>query len=615
MSDDLQKYYAKATAFLALALYLAIIPLTITHKDLLIGTAFTLPIVQLQIPIQAFVISSSILIWASQIGITLMYSAISSSISSTKEAEDSDAGVLIRTPFKSPTKGSNFSTAGIYYFHLSLRVLFPPLVLIITHATILPLKDLPLNLTLRLFLVLSIATSILSIPSNQRKPREGHSLRIGYVCIPPAMLCWSIAFLQFPGDGLGIANFRYSINEILRSVGLKRLPSVIVCTGEDFSEGTQANLRLQEFSQYQNIPNLLEMPYGLGIDLSHRDLRGCILDSSRLPGADLRGARLEGASLKGTDLRLSNLSKTRIRRANFHNARLSGAFIVAADIVDSSFDAADLSGSEFRDSNVKSTDFWQVNWQGANIFYSRFFECDFMLTRFDGTNCYDTVFTNNYLVSTSFLGARFKHTIFTNCALADSDFRHVDFTMGEFNKCNLSDSDFSYANFSSVDIDTSSISDAIFFRSTLSLNISPTSFVSSVHEDEKKFFISKLKFAEKVTSSGGLFVDGTIEPHKQPFRRLSPKEAVLWTHDVRYSFAKLATRNPWLIVNLFRVDRPMSIRDSFHFSLAIKSVAGEDYQRILSELPSECARELDYQVQSKPSRDYLYEFLTGKDGF
>lgn len=115
-------------------------------------------------------------------------------------------------------------------------------------------------------------------------------------------------------------------------------------------------------------------------DLHGADLTGANLDGARLVGADLRGARLACADmtslLRTEDRILANCPTA--RKADFSRARMKGARLAGADLRDAKFEEADLervdltlaqlTGANFGSARLDKADLGGgVNLQGANF--------------------------------------------------------------------------------------------------------------------------------------------------------------------------------------------------------------------------------------------------------
>jgi hypothetical protein len=93
------------------------------------------------------------------------------------------------------------------------------------------------------------------------------------------------------------------------------------------------------------------------INLRGRDLRNARLDRSTLRNADLTGANIEGASLAGADLREARLERAVISGADLSGARLdkadlTGAILRGANLARAALSGADLTGADLIGANL-----------------------------------------------------------------------------------------------------------------------------------------------------------------------------------------------------------------------------------------------------------------------
>jgi uncharacterized protein YjbI with pentapeptide repeats len=80
-----------------------------------------------------------------------------------------------------------------------------------------------------------------------------------------------------------------------------------------------------------------------GADMQGADLRG-----AEMQGADLRGARMEGAALFGAKLQGAALSRAKLHRADFRGAEMQGTVLSRAAMHGAVLSPAQLQGADFR---------------------------------------------------------------------------------------------------------------------------------------------------------------------------------------------------------------------------------------------------------------------------
>jgi uncharacterized protein YjbI with pentapeptide repeats len=101
-------------------------------------------------------------------------------------------------------------------------------------------------------------------------------------------------------------------------------------------------------------------------------LRGRNLRKANLMGAALAGADLTDADLTGADLRYVDLRGAILTRATLDKARLDNAQLETADLTDATAVGADLPFAELQGAILHNTDFTGADLQGAHLQFVRF---------------------------------------------------------------------------------------------------------------------------------------------------------------------------------------------------------------------------------------------------
>ena len=152
----------------------------------------------------------------------------------------------------------------------------------------------------------------------------------------------------------------------------------------------------------------LTVSFAEGANLASADLRGAMMFSMQLQGANLKGANLSGARLIG-DLRSANLEQAvltkmdgaadmknqsmGLMRANIVSANLRGADLSGSDFSRADFSFSDLSGANLAGTRLKGTEFSGTDLRGANLAGADLSGSNFIDTDFTGANLAGADFT------------------------------------------------------------------------------------------------------------------------------------------------------------------------------------------------------------------------------
>ena len=217
-----------------------------------------------------------------------------------------------------------------------------------------------------------------------------------------------------------------------------------------------------------------------GVDLSNanmRDsmLRGALILSTTMPGADLTGANLNlvqapDGDLSDIDLTNANVSQSDLVRVTLRNTVVTGARFTESDmrgaafvqtvadqpalgdrVVD--FEDADLQGARFERASLLGADFTDANLDGAS----------FERTSFAGANFENASMRDTQYQCIDFRGAAFEGTVFA----ATENFEQRSYGGGaaqnlELYQVDFSGADLSYVRFGASDVQGGRFVDTIF---------------------------------------------------------------------------------------------------------------------------------------------------------
>lgn len=184
-----------------------------------------------------------------------------------------------------------------------------------------------------------------------------------------------------------------------------------------------------------------------GIVLDHRPLRyaninNIDLSDSSLEHADLLGVRFENVTLSRARLDNADLRGSVIGQSNFENARLEGALLDTATLVNVNFDGANLRRVSLNNTNLYSSSFRGARFQEAHGTRTRF-----MSSNLDGANL-----SNTKLNGAEFVSAKLRATNFFRSSLVAVEFAWADAQGASFVESQLSSASFFRTNLFGADL-------------------------------------------------------------------------------------------------------------------------------------------------------------------
>jgi uncharacterized protein YjbI with pentapeptide repeats len=464
--------------FLAIMAYLMIAVAGVTHKDLLLETPVSLPILQVNIQLTQFFQFAPIVLVLMHLGLVSQLTLLA------RETLEFDYAIRLLEATERRTHPlrlelNNFffvqAIAGPYrsrvmsaFLHgmswLTLVVL-PVVLLIYIQVVFLPYHDVGITWTHRVALLVDIAMLIsigvflmrAETSFMQAFLRTTSAHPISFVATILVLLSvWIFSFFvaTIPGEALDRTTQRILgiDNEDETGTRPRYIAGYAVPLLSFGSEGSllgvfKRNLEVIDTDLVIDKEQTAGEP---SVSLRNRDLRFAKLDRSDLHQADLTGADLRGASLSGTDLRGAWLACadamqliltedrdaancTTARRAVFTRARLDGAHLTGIDLRGAKLDEARLEGAELPYSLV----------QGANFSSARLDKTDFTGgVQAQGAN---------------FLVANLQGADLTGAHLLAADFSSADLTGAVL----------SYSHLDLADLRDAKLDGAVLYRASL----------------------------------------------------------------------------------------------------------------------------------------------------
>ncbi len=467
--------------FLGIMAYFTIAVAGVSHKDLLLETPVSLPIMQVQVQQSLFFQFAPVILVLFHVGVvsqlvllsrkTLEFDYAVRSLEMTDRRNHPLRLELHNFFFVQAVAGPHRSHVMSVFLHgmswLTLVVL-PVVILLFIQLSYLPYHDIEVTWTHRICLLLDIAMLVLigifllriEVSFFSAFWRTTVSSPIAFLLTTGVLLAvtfFSLFVATVPGESLDRVTQALSRAD-RRPEGIRASTGFAVPFVRARADGTlwgrfHRNLVVTD----QDIaPKRAYAADETSISLRGRDLRFARLDRSDLRRADLTGADLEGASLVGTDLTEARMAcadvtelilsedreKARCVKASYANmtrvrmtgGRLSGIDLTSARLEEANLDGADLSyavatGANFSSAHLERADMTGgVQLQGANM----------LVAQLQGANLFGALMHGADLSSASLQGAILTHAHLQGAILRDADLEAADLQYANLQRADLS---------------------------------------------------------------------------------------------------------------------------------------------------------------------------------
>lgn len=470
--------------FLAIMAYLLIAVAGVTHKDLLLETPVSLPIMQVSIQQSLFFQFAPVILVLFHLGVvsqlvllarkTLEFDHAVRALELTERRNHPLRLELHNFFFVQAVAGPHRSAVMGAFLHgmswLTLVVL-PVVILLFIQLTYLPFHDVEVTWTHRICLLLDIAMLVLIGIFLLRTEanffsafwRTTISSPVSFLVTTGVMLV--VAFFSFfvatiPGEGLDRvtqtltrADRREAVRDMRSNAGFA-LPFV-----RARADGTLWG-RFHRSLVVTDDQDLVARRGAQGeettLNLRGRDLRFAQLDRSNLRRADLTGADLEGASLVGADLTEARLACADVSelilsedRSKARCVEAAGANFTRAKLAGARLSGIDLRGARLEEANLEGADLSYANAAGANFSSAHLERADFtggaqlqganlLIASMQGADLFGALMHGADLSSASLQGAILTHAHLQGATLRDADLEAADMQYANLQRADMS---------------------------------------------------------------------------------------------------------------------------------------------------------------------------------
>ncbi len=458
--------------FIAIMSYLLVAVAGVTHKDLLLSSDITLPVLQVRIDLSRFFLFAPIVLAIFHLGVvlqlvmlarkTLEFDAAIRMLEATDKRTHPLRLELHNFFFVQAIAGAHRSRIMGAFLHVMswlTLVILPVVLLLYVQVVFLPYHDVAITWAHRVAVLMDIALLILigvfltrtetSFPKAFARQTIEHPIAFTVTsAVLIAVATFSLFVATVPGEALDRAARSLSgIDRGGNGVATERASQGFALP---FFGSSRDGLLFGMFERNLNVTDVDLVvdkdvtPGESSLNLRGRDLRYARLDRTDLHQADLTGADLEGASLVGADLRGVTLQCadmndmiltddrvsakcTNARRANLTRARLKEARMSGVDLRGARLEDADLEGAELAYALLSGASFYNARLEradltgGANLHGANFGTASMQGADLTGARLYGADFT-----SAGLQGAVLAHAYLMGATLRDADLEGAD---------------------------------------------------------------------------------------------------------------------------------------------------------------------------------------------
>ncbi|MBF0382967.1 MAG: pentapeptide repeat-containing protein [Magnetococcales bacterium] len=472
--------------FLLISLYIAIIIGSTTHKQLLLESDITLPLLSVGLPIVKVYIVVPWLFVLLHMNVFIIFYMLSRKIYQTnitlKSLLKDESRVqeitrchLYPLPFAQwITNKQEGRTAHFLFFTyvFSTSVLIPVVLLLWAQVRFLPYHSEWITWSHRLTILADLTilhlfwmmirdeegriSGALTRQINQNK-RSFVLWASAYILLTITVIIISLSIATFPNEDFNkninngwIAKISSGYSATLEYV--RKIPGTDQITNW-FNDNFPRNLDVQDeilvkthpspailaaFMEKNKTKEDAYMVYASGIDLKGRNLRNANLSGSKLYNANFY-AISDGKQNYVVDLREANLTGTNLHRANLQNANLQRATLDFSNLQGTTLKGANLQGSLLMGANMLGAFIEGANLQGARLAVADFQGANLVDAKLHGADLrgakmQGAILNRAKLIGTDFFGANLRGASFMEAEIFGTNFRDTDLSYSNFKK-------------------------------------------------------------------------------------------------------------------------------------------------------------------------------------
>ena len=506
LNGSAERFQTLWFSFLGLTLYLAITALTTTHRNLLLGEAKALPLLNIQVPLLPFYVITPLLYLVFHFYLLMMLALLARTAAEfDKQLRTTLPGEPERERYRAQVGNALFlqllvgmkgERTGINAFLMGLIVLItivlaPLATLVLMQMMFLPYHHLRITwwhrvvvvadlvlivvMTYRCFFPRGVRKAPLVLGALSCKPRWA---MVTAFCLLLTVGLWSVAYWLSFKEG------RWAGEPSPSSLGewtgwMRGKPPALPAVNPDYA-ATKNGVVFGWFPDRLNLGyemivgrDLLEKTnkevasgtWTYTIDLSNRDLQ-----AAQLVAADLRGARMDAALIQGADFSVAELEHVRAS-CEMHGdapacAQLRGARLSHARLRGADFSAANMRGADLDGAKLEGAYFVHTQLQGANFKGAQLQASDLANAKLQGAD----------LAGAQLQGGDLRYAQLQGADLKDAKLQGAD----------LTDAQLQGADLWRADLADSELNETFVFRANIADAYTATTAVRSVHADEVK---------------------------------------------------------------------------------------------------------------------------------
>jgi uncharacterized protein YjbI with pentapeptide repeats len=524
-------------SFLGLTLYLAIAALATTHRNLLLGEAQTLPILNIKVELLPFYVIAPLFYLVFHFYLLMMLLLLARTAAEfdkllrTTHTDEADReryrAKVDNALFLQLLVGMKGERSGVNAFLLGLIalitiVLAPLATLILMQMMFLPYHDfritwwhrglivadlaLILSMTWRCFYPRGVRKAPLVLGALGRKPRWATAMAFCVLLAAAlAPLGYWLSFKEgrwagepqpsafkewqhwMAGEPLSFPEVNPDYAATANGVVFGLFPDRLKLDSETIVGEKTLNETKEEIASRGGdfVPTIKLDGRDLhAAVLSEADLRGVSLKGATMSGAKLRFARLDGASLTEVDLGDADLSEAHFQGAVLVRAQLQGADLSEAQMQGADLSEAQMQGAHLGSAQLQGADIYRARLQGADLGSARLQGTDLRNARLQGAVLFGAELQGADLSGAELLGANLGHAQLQGANLSGAQLQGTVLFKAQLQGADLSGAELLGADLGGADMSESEIDETFVFGADMDDAHLATAAIRSARSDD-----------------------------------------------------------------------------------------------------------------------------------